>query len=329
MPWRGPLGGDPLESVPGPDNPWLACVGVDRADREAMLRGETSVNALQLPEFALPQEGDTGIDWTKISVGLGLTCASVLVIVAAVNGALATAASLPATAAGTPASTQVAVIGAYLAGGGVVLMAAGSATIMAAIDPKVSDYKKHVPAVPMRKLALSGDLPAPVATFMQSVAELERLSTAETDIIDHARAAAKANDKSWTELHLRDLYHVQNAKQHFVGELSGALGQINAAFGSKFDQHRVDPEELLRDMINPLIEMRSALNEVASISNAELNAVLQTVRVPSPMGEAINATVRAMANEAQGQPSRMVNMAVQQLERIDVVDREAFGLNAQ
>jgi len=321
MPWRGPLGGHPLETLPGPNNPWLACSGGDD-DRPS----EPSVNDPQLPDFPVPDEGSLGIDWEKVGVGVGMVVGGILTIIVAIVGALAVAATLPVTATGAAAAVVVAVVGAILAAGGSILMGAGGATIIGGIDPKISDYKKHVPAVPTRKLALPGDLPPAITIFMQSVAEIERLSTAETDIIDHARAAAKASDKSWTELHLRDLYHVQSAKQHFVGKLAGALREINAAFGKDFDQHRIDPDEPVRDLINPLIEMRSTLNEVASISNAEINGILATVRVPSPMSEAIDASVRKFATQAKGQPSEMVSIAAEQLERLDLIDHEAFGL---
>jgi hypothetical protein len=320
MPWRGPLGGDPLETLPGPANPWLMCESASESGEKP------APSDIVLPDFALSQGSAVGVNWRKISVGMGLMVAGILVIVSAIVGALAVAATLPATAAGTSAGVAVAVVGAFLAGGGAILMGAGGATVIGGIEPKTSDYKKHVPAVPTRKLSLPGDLPTPVATFMQAVAEIERLSTAETDIIDHARGAAKAGDKSWTELHLRDLYHVQNAKQSYVKQLGGALKEINAAFGKDFDHHFVDPEEPVRDLINPLIEMRGTLSEAAGICNAEINGILATVRVPSPMSAALDASVRELARKAEGQPSAMVNMAAEQLEQIDVIDREAFGL---
>lgn len=319
MPWRGPLGGDPLEVIPGPGNPWLACSGGTAPS------GIPSAKDPQLPDFAPPQEGGIAIDWTKIGVGVTLIVAGIIVVIAAIVGAFAVAATLPFTAAGTAAGVLVAVVGATLAAGGAILMGAGGATVLGGIDPKITDYKKHVPAVPTRKLALPGDLPVAVTTFMQAVSEIERLSTAETDIIDHARAAAKANDTSWTELHLRDLYHVQNAKQHFVGQLAGALKEINAKFGKDFDQHRVDPDEAVRDLINPLIEMRATLNEVAGLSSAEINGILSTVRVPSPMSQAIDASIHKFAGQAQGQPSQMLALAIDQMERLDVIDHEAFG----
>ncbi|KEO92183.1 hypothetical protein EH31_05820 [Erythrobacter longus] len=321
MPWRGPLGGDPLETLPGPANPWFSCSGADNA-RPA----EAGVDTPELPDFALSKEGAIAIDWKKIGVGHSMVTSGVSVIAVGIVGAVAVAANLPATAAGTAANASTSTIGAILAAGGSVLIGAGLATMIGGIDPKISDYKKHVPAVPTRKLALPGDLPAPVTSFMQAVAEIERLSTAETDIIDHARAAAKAKDKSWTELHLRDLYHVQNAKQHFVGELAGSLNEINAAFGKEFDHHRVDPDEPVRDLVNPLIEMRSTLNEVAGLSSTEINNILATVRVPSPMSEAIDTSIQRIATKAEGQPSEMVNIAVQQLANLDVIDHEAFGL---
>ncbi|MEP1421976.1 MAG: hypothetical protein ABJK59_09430 [Erythrobacter sp.] len=321
MPWRGPLGGYPLETLPGPENPWLACGGCGDA-----LPQETRTDNPKLPDFRLPDDGSLRIDWKKIGVGVSMIVAGILVIVAAVVGAVAVVASLPATASGSAVGVAVAIVGTMLAAGGAILMGAGGATLIGGIDPKISDYKKHVPAVPTRKLALPGDIPSPVATFMQSVSEIERFSTAETDIIDHARAAAKAKDKSWTELHLRDLYHVQNAKQHFVGQLAKALNEINAAFGQDFDHHRVNPDEPVRDLINPLIEMRSTLSEVAGISSAEINNILNTVRMPSPMSEAIDASIQQFASQTQGQPSQMVNIAAEQLERLDVIDHEAFGL---
>lgn len=321
MPWRGPLGGDPLETLPGPNNPWLACSG-DGGSRT----GEPGENDPKLPDFVLPDKGSVGIDWNKIGTGMGMVVAGILVIIAAIVGGVAVAATLPATGVGIAASVIVAAVAITIAAGGSILMGAGGATMIGGIDPKITDYRKHVAAVPMRKLALPADLPPAVATFMQAVCEIERLSTAETDIIDHARAAAKAKDKSWTELHLRDLYHVQSGKQQFVGRLAGALREINAAFGKDFDQHRVDPDEPVRDLINPLIEMRGSLREVADLSNAEINSILGTVRIPSPTSAAIEETIHAFATKAGGQPSQMVNLAADQLERLDVLDREAFGL---
>ena len=41
---------------------------------------------------------------------------------------------------------------------------------------------------------------------------------------------------------------------------------------------------------------------------------------------ALDASVRELARKAEGQPSVMVNMAAEQLERADVIDHEAFGL---
>lgn len=321
MPWRGPLGGDPLETLPGPGNPWLACTGGERTQA-----GERGVDDPELPDFAHCEDGSIAIDWTKIGVGLSMVTSGVAVIAAGIVGAVAVAANLPATAAGTPANVSTSTIGAILAAGGTILIGAGLATVIGGIDPKISDYKKHVPAIPTRKLALPGDLPAPVTHFMQAVAEIERLSTAETDIIDHARAAAKANDKSWTELHLRDLYHVQNAKQHFIGQVAGSLTEINAALAKDFDQHRLDPDEPVRDLINPLIEMRSTLHEVAGLSSTEINNVLATVRVPSPMSQAIDTSIQKLATKAEGQPSMMVKIAAEQLDRLDVIDHAAFGL---
>ncbi|MEM1053085.1 MAG: hypothetical protein AAGI28_13430 [Pseudomonadota bacterium] len=323
MPWRGPLGGHPLETLPGPDNPWLACAGSDT--RRALPASDDGANILQLPDFAISENGVIAIDWTKIGVGFTMINAGVLTIVSAIIGGVAMAATLPATGVGVSAGVMTSSVASTLAAGGAILIGAGGATVIGAIDPAISDYKKHVPAVPMRKLALPADLPPAVTNFMQSVTEIERLSTAETDIIDHARAAAKAGDKSWAELHLRDLYHVQNGKQHFVGQLGSALREINAAFGKDFDQHRIDPAEPTRDLINPLIEMRATLGEVASISSAEINGILATVRVPSPMSEAIDASVRKFAEQAGGQPSEMVSIAADQLERLDMIDHEAFG----
>lgn len=321
MPWRGPLGGDPLETLPGPNNPWLACTG------EGIARAsERSENDPKLPAFVLPTDGSLTVDWKKIDTGFTMMSAGALTIVTAIVGGIAVAATLPTSGVGTAAGVLTSTVAITLAAGGSILMGAGNATVIGGIDPKISDYKKHVPAVPTRKLALPADLPPAAMTFMQAACEIERLSTAETDIIDHARAAAKANDKSWTELHLRDLHHVQHGKQHFVGKLATVLREINEDFANEFDQARVDPDEPVRDLINPLIEMRGSLDEVASLSSAEINNMLGIVRVPSPMSVAMEETVGRLANKAQGQPSELINLAIDQLERLNVIDHEAFDV---
>ena len=105
MPWRGPLGGDPLETLPGPANPWLMC------NKTGDPSAEASSTDILLPNFALSQGGAVGVIWRKISVGMGLMVAGILVIVTAIVGALAVAATLPATAAGTSAGVAVALVG--------------------------------------------------------------------------------------------------------------------------------------------------------------------------------------------------------------------------
>ena len=197
-------------------------------------------------------------------------------------------------------------------------------TVLGGIDPKITDYKKHVPALPTRKLSLPADLDPSVLRYLTAIAEVERLSTAESDIIDHARAAAKAGDKSWTELHLRDLYHVENAKQHFVRGAADALSDVNERFGSELDHHCVDTSDALRDLVNPVIEMRATLHEVASISSAEINALLALVRIPSPLSQTLEKAVAEQAQKAGGQPSEMIRLASAQLAALDVVDHAAF-----
>jgi hypothetical protein len=239
-------------------------------------------------------------------------------------GGLAVSATLPFTATGSAKGSLVAIAGSVLAGGALLLTGAGVTTVLGGIDPKVTDYKKHVAALPTRKLALPADLAPSLHKYIASIAEVERLSTAECDIIDHARAAAKAGDRSWTELHLRDLYHVENAKQHFMRGAGDALGAVNEQFGAEFDQRCVDPSDPMRDLVNPVIEMRATLHEVASISSFEINAFLSLVRIPSPLSKALETAVADQVEKASGQPSEMIRTATQRLLALDVVDHAAF-----
>ncbi|UAB77780.1 hypothetical protein INR77_13510 [Erythrobacter sp. SCSIO 43205] len=322
MPWRGPLGGDPLAKLPASSSPWL--IGEP---------GAMADSARNAPDFAaLASCGldlDTlAIDWNKVANGTALAACGLSIFAASMAGGLAVSAALPATATGTARPGLVAIAGCVLAGGAMVLTGAGTTTVLAGIDPKITDYKKHVAALPMRKLSLPADLAPSIHRFIAAIAEVERLSTAESDIIDHARAAAKAGDKSWTELHLRDLYHVENAKQYFVRTTAEALATVNELFGSELDHHCVDMNDTLRDKINPVIEIRATLQEVASISSAEINALLGLVRIPSPLAQSLERAVAEQAKKAQGQPSQMIKEATKQLARLDVVDHEAFEEDA-
>lgn len=321
MPWRGPLGGDPLAKLPGPENPWLACAGVSGSGSE-----DPAANWYQSGDLADQMTVGLGQDGHKISNGTKMIASSLAVIAAAIAGGLAVDATLPSSTTGSAQGAMAALVGSVVAGGAILLAGCGVASLLDGVAPKITDCKKHVPALPMRKYSLPADLDASVPSFLVAVAELERLSTAETDIIDHARAAAKVGDGSWTELHLRDLYHVQNARQKYLTQAAAALRQINTIFGARFDQNRVDPEEALCDLINPVIEMRGALGEAVSISNAEMNNFLAMVRIPSPLSKALGEMFSDLAKRANGQPSQMMQIAIEELERLDVIDYEAFGL---
>ena len=319
MPWRGPLGGDPLAKLPGPGNPWL--VGQSDATPRACAPADAGG---KVPEFAGLDIADLTVDWNKVANGTAMAVCGLTVFAAAMAGGLAVSAALPFTATGTAKASLVAIASSVLVGGALVLTGAGTTTVLGGIDPKITDYKKHVAALPTRKLAVPADLDPCVLRYLAAIAEVERLSTAESDIIDHARAAAKAGDKSWTELHLRDLYHVENAKQHFVRKAAEALGEVNEQFGAELDSHCVDAHDALRDLVNPVIEMRATLQEVASVSSAEINALLALVRIPSPLSKTLEHAVGEEVEKAGGQPSRMIQSAAAQLAVLDVVDHAAF-----
>lgn len=321
MPWRGPLGGDPLATLPGPDNPWLACAGDEVSGCE-----NPAANWYLAGDLTDQMLVGCGKDGHKIGNGTKMIVSSLGVIAAAIAGGLAVDATLPSSTTGSAQSAMAALVGSLVAGGAIVLAGCGGATLLDGIAPKVTDYKKHVPALRMRKYSLPADLDASVPGFLVAVTEVERLSTAETDIIDHARAAARSRDRSWTELHLRDLYHVQNAKQKYLMQAAAALTRINKSFGSSFDQNRVNPEEHLRDLVNPVIEMRGVLSEAVSISNAEINSFLAMVRIPSPLSKALDEMVGDLVRRANGQPSQMIQIATEELERLNIIDYEAFGL---
>jgi len=321
MVWQGPFGDGPAEVLPGPNNPWLACGGGGSGGRPAPGAGKP-----ELPDLQIPDQGSVSVDWKKIGVGTTMMVGGVLIVVVTIIVAIAIGASLPATGTGIAIGIVVGIIGSVIAAGGSALAGAGGATVLGGIDPKVIDYKKHVAPLPRRSLSLPHGLPPSVVNFMMAIVEIELLSTAETDIIDYARAAAQANDKKWTDLHLRDLYYVQSGKQHFMDEMVASLREITQAFGKDFDNHKVDPTEPLRDMINPIIEMRSTMKEVADISSTEINALLQQIRVPSPMATSLENSVQALAKSAGGQPSKMLDLAADQLGDLDCVDWEAFGM---
>ena len=323
MPWRGPLGGDPLAKLPGPGNPWL--VGeLGTAPGSCAVTGAPADLARAVPDFTGLDLGELTIDWNKVANGTAMAACGLSIFAAAMAGGLAVSAALPFTATGSAKASLVAIAGAVLAGGALVFTSTGTTTVLAGIDPKITDYKKHVAALPTRKLSLPADLDGSILRYMAAIAEVERLSTAESDIIDHARAAAKAGDKSWTELHLRDLYHVENAKQHFVRKAAEALDEANERFGSELDHHRVDISDGLRDLVNPVIEMRATLQEVANISSAEINAALALVRIPSPLAQTLERAVADAVEKAGGQPSGMIKSAAARLAALDVVDHAAF-----
>lgn len=308
---EGGLGLPPLETVPGPSNPWAICGGAGGAG------GNKPVGPV--PDFGDDRPAMNwlwfGLGLSIMSVGLGLVLLAVALGVAIVGGGIA---------AGSAAGAVAIAIVIGLAFGGGLLFAGGAATSLSAADPPVFDHRRPAALPRPRRIHLSPDAPAELRAFLTDLGEIERLASVEIDTIDRARAAAKAKDDTWYEAHIRALYATQGRKQQLLRRAGASLNAFVAGNADLLKQARVADPTPLRDAINPITSLREELDEIG-FTFREVDALLATTRFPSPLLRFLEEQLRLRVRKAKGDPVALVSRIADELATIEAVDWDAFG----
>ena len=297
----------PLETVPGPSNPWAMCGGSG---------GEASNKpTVPVPDFGAPS---MRIDWPMIglgailmAIGFAMVLVAIALVVLVILGAIAATGGL-----------VVGIIG--LGATGLVLIGGGAATAIIGIDPPTLDFRKPVALPRPRQVYLSPDAPADLRAFLADLTEVERLCSAEIDIVDRARAAARAKDDSWYETHIRALYATQGRKQQLLRRSGGSLKAFVAGNADLLQQAKIANPVPLRDAVNPITCIRAELDEIG-FNFREVDALLATSRIPSPMLTFLEAQVAERVRKAKGNSSALLKSIAAELEKIETVDWNAFG----
>lgn len=306
---------DPPQTIPGPSNPWAACAGAD---------GGTSTKkpdiVIDLPTIEIE------VDELKFGTGLALVVLGGTAMLAAA-GIFMFAVGVGIGVGGVGGIIAVGVlitIGAFLQGLGLGLSISGGSIMGTAIDPPSIKHNERVVPPSRRKVSVSSEAPRELVDLLHNIYEAEYLTVGEIDLVDRARTAAKKMDAEWYETHLRDLFTVQDRRNHFLREASKNLNKFLKNYGDKLPKIKIDPKVPLRDAINPITEMRSELEKLG-IASGEINALLFQIRVPSPVMSSVERSVAALVKESNGDAVALLQRLSKELGEIETIDWDAFG----
>jgi len=307
-PTGGDLGLPPLETVPGPSNPWLACGGAGGA--------EGNKPAGPVPDFAV--DPPPPVNWVRYLFGLSMQLLGLgLLTVALALAGMVAVGMIVGTGGFLAVIGGIAAVGAFL-------FWAGSSTAIGAIDPPALDHRSPVALPRPRRVHVSPDAPAELRAFIAEIAEVERLASAEIDLIDRARAAARAKDDTWYETHIRTLYAAQGRKQQLLRRAGGSLKAFVAGNGDLLKQAKVADPAPLRDALNPITNLREEL-DAFGVTFREVDALLAVARTPSPLQRFLEERLRLRVRKAKGSPAVLLAQIADELATIEAVDWDAFG----
>lgn len=272
------------------------------------------------PSGPVPDFGASGvrIEWFGVVLGSALIVIGIamLLISAALAGAMLVG------AIGVSAIAVVSVLG--FAANGLLLTGGGMYVVSVGIDPPTLDFRKPVALPRPRQVYLSPDAPAEFRAFLADLTEVERLCSAEIDIVDRARAAARANDGTWYETHIRALYATQGRKQQLLRRAGGSLKAFVADNADLLKQAKIADPVPLRDAVNPITSIRAELDEIG-FNSRDVDALIAASRIPSPMLSFMEAQVADRVRKAKGNSATLLKSIAAELEKIETVDWNAFG----
>ncbi|WP_147277320.1 hypothetical protein [Rhodovulum sp. 12E13] len=195
--------------------------------------------------------------------------------------------------------------------------------MIAGLDPVTVDYRSRVrPPLP-RRLALPRSTPPEAAAHVLAMAEVDRLSTAEIDIVDRARAAAAASADEHYRRHLQDLFVVQTLRGEALGEATASLRGMLRAQSDRFGRVTAEPGRPLREVLNPLTNLRAPL-EAIGVGATDVNAVLLASRLPGPLLSALQSGRAALLDRHGGVVVRALHDMADVIDAQDPLSRAAF-----
>lgn len=308
---------NPLQVIPGANNPWLMCSG---SSGSAGGSGASIAKPGYKPPV-FPEVDGAGITGPKFDSGLYMAGGAFTVGGLALVGIGSVA--LGAAAIGITPVAGLAVIGVATVGAGLIITIAGVAAMLVAIDPPVIDYAVRVSPVPRRRIAMPQGTPPAMAAVMDAVVEIEVLATGQIDIINRLRAAAGTRDKKSYEMHLRDLWTVQNNMNYQKGALITAVREFQKRQKPMLDQLVLPPLMPVRDMFSPITDIRPELSAIG-ISPAEQNMVLGMTVLPSPSLSTCEGLLAHHYRKCKT-ATDLVGSMIKELQSIDFISWDAFG----
>jgi len=302
----------PPQTIPGPSNPWLSCLGGGAG-------GGSQKPTVPLPQFPIGDEaGMFQPPYDKVIGGLGI----IIMIQGISLVSLGVAAGIAAAAGSAPFWGLVGVA-VFAITVGALAIGFGAAALLAAIDPPVLDHTLRVVPPPRRPLAIPADLSPEMVQTLTCMVEMERLTIGEKDLLDRARAAASAKDVKSYEMHMGDLFVVQDRRQHFGGKLADALRAFVKSNGPLLDKLKLPASAPVRDIVNPATHFRREV-EAVGLSPTEFNSALGMMTLPSPALDAAEKGFRDRLSKSKT-ASDLVHHLIDDLDGAVWINWDAYG----
>jgi hypothetical protein len=136
-----------------------------------------------------------------------------------------------------------------------------------------------------------------------------------------ARAAAAADEHY--RLHLQDLFVVQTLRAEALREATASLRGMLRAQSERFDRVTAEPGRPLREVLNPVTNLRAPL-EAIGVGPADVNAVLLASRLPGPSLSALQSGRDALLDRHGGVVARALHDMADVIDALDPLSRAAF-----
>ena len=307
----------PLETMPGPSNPWAAKSGGGRPTGGGVGK--------PVPDFRPPRPdeggfGDVVIDGDHMVGGHVMQGLGVLAIA---GGMLSVGIAAGAAAAGAATPVGWVVVGVGLTVIGVGLLVAGTATEIGGIDPPVNDWRERVRPVAARRWRVPVWMSAEEAELLRAGWEIERLSQGQFDLIDRARTAAAEKDDKVYAMHLEDLFQVQSLMERHAAKLADGLEAMIKAHADVIASEPLPKAADIRDLSMNLPAERALLADMG-VGSGDLVLAMAAMRGLGDRQQAFQDFVTARLDKAGGDLGTLVSGLAEDLRGRDYVDWRAF-----
>ncbi|MBF9060267.1 hypothetical protein HKCCSP123_13860 [Rhodobacterales bacterium HKCCSP123] len=312
--WDDPFS-TPLEKTPDTNNPWASCAGGGSSGGSKPL-----VDPPEIPPEWL--EGSVGFDRDRYNDGFTFVLMGLSSLAA---GAALAAYGVAVAIAGGPVGIAVVAVtlGGILVAFGAALALGGVGAMNSAVDPVVLRYDWRATQPPRVSLKIPADTPTPLVNLLLTGHEFRHLSQGEVQLYDLARAAAEKKDQAWYETHMRDLWAVQNSKARVARALADNLDAVATEFEDVLKNFNWDSREPMRNVFNPISDMRSQLHDLG-VSGGEIDLLLQPTRIIDPVARHTHSELRKVGEKFDGDGAALLRWVAGGLREMDMIDRQAF-----